>query len=64
MEIHKFLCDCCGKELNKKMVTISQHYSDQSWDGLDEEWSHYTVDKKFHLCPECWSNIEKLVIKK
>lgn len=63
MEIHKYICDCCGEELDKKKVTISQYYSERSWDGLDESYHTELVDKEYHLCPKCWDNIAKLVIK-
>lgn len=64
MEIHKFICDCCSKELNFKKITISQNYSERVYNGLDEDWETHSVNKLFHLCPECWESVEKLVIKK
>lgn len=63
MEIHKYICDSCGEELDEKKVTISQHYSDSSWNGLDETYHTKHIDKEYHLCPKCWNNIAKLVIK-
>lgn len=64
MEIHKYICDCCGKELDKTKVTISQNYTGESYDGLCEEWETFKVNKLFHLCPKCWQSVEQLVIKK
>lgn len=64
MEVHKFTCDCCGKELDKTKWTVSQHYQDSHWDGLMEEYENYTVDKSYHLCNDCWKKIESLIIKK
>lgn len=63
MEIHKFICDCCGKELDNKKVTISQNYEGQRYDVLEEEYEHYRVSETYHLCTDCWRNVKNLVIK-
>lgn len=62
MEIHKFICDHCGSELGKTKVTISQHYSYQSYDGLDEEYYTETVNNVHHLCPKCWDKFKNLIL--
>lgn len=64
MEIHKYICDHCGKELDEKKWTILQNYNGSRYDGLDEEWEHYSVKNTYHLCPDCWKKFEKLILNK
>lgn len=63
MEIHKYICDHCKKELGDNKWTISQNYTASCRD-IDGDTYYEKIKNEYHICPDCWSKFEKLILNK